>query len=93
MLVLTRKTDEAIVIGNDIEIIVTRVDGENVKLGIKAPREVTIYRKEVLDQIRQSNLEAAVGPKKSQKAAPKAPAKKAKKGISKSAKNLLKELG
>lgn len=93
MLVLTRKTDEAIVIGNDIEIIVTRVDGENVKLGIRAPREVTIYRKEVLDQIRESNLEAAVGPKKGAKPVSKAPAKKAKKGISKSAKNLLKKLG
>ncbi|MEM7672613.1 MAG: carbon storage regulator CsrA [Verrucomicrobiota bacterium] len=92
MLVLTRKTDEAIVIGSDIEIIVTRVDGENVKLGIKAPREITIYRKEVLDQIRESNLEAAVGPKKPKKREPKPAAKKAPKPISKSAKNLLKKL-
>ncbi|MGB0372985.1 MAG: carbon storage regulator CsrA [Opitutales bacterium] len=93
MLVLTRKTDEAIVIGNDIEIIVTRVDGENVKLGIKAPREVTIYRKEVLDQIRESNLEAAVGAKKPKKQDAKPAAKKPAKAISKSAKNLLKKLG
>lgn len=93
MLVLTRKTDEAIVIGNDIEVIITRVDGDSVKLGIKAPREVTIYRKEVLEQIRESNLEAAVGPKKVKKEEPKPAAKKSAKAISKSAKNLLKKLG
>ncbi|MCH2155943.1 MAG: carbon storage regulator CsrA [Opitutales bacterium] len=93
MLILTRKTDEAIVIGSDVEIIVTKVEGDSVKLGIKAPREVTIYRKEVLDQIRQSNLEAAVGPQKPVTQQKPRGGKKKNSKISKSAKNLLKKLG
>ena len=58
MLALSRKKNEAIVINNDIEITVLEVKGEQVKLGISAPREVSIYRKEVYLQIQEANKEA-----------------------------------
>ncbi len=49
MLVITRRQGEAVVIGKDIEIIVSEVSGEKIKLCIDAPREVTIMRKELLE--------------------------------------------
>ena len=59
MLALSRKKDEAIVINNNIEITVLEVKGDHVKLGISAPKSVSIYRKEVYLQIQESNREAA----------------------------------
>ena len=59
MLALSRKKGEALVINNDIEITVLEVKGEQVKLGITAPKEVPIYRKEVYVQIQESTKEAA----------------------------------
>ncbi|RKP47254.1 carbon storage regulator [Cohnella endophytica] len=59
MLILSRKAGQSILIGNNIEIIVTAVDGDQVKIGINAPPEIVILRKEVLDSIEQSNREAA----------------------------------
>lgn len=58
MLALSRKKDEAIVINDDIEITVIEVKGDQVKLGISAPKSVPIYRKEVYAQIQNANKEA-----------------------------------
>nr|WP_318684691.1 carbon storage regulator CsrA [uncultured Acetatifactor sp.] len=58
MLALSRKKGEAIVINNNIEVTVLEVKGDQVKIGISAPREVPVYRKEVYMQIEQSNQEA-----------------------------------
>lgn len=59
MLALTRKVKDSIMIGNDIEITILEVKGDQVKLGIDAPKEVGIYRKEIYLQIQQANQEAA----------------------------------
>lgn len=59
MLVLSRKTNESIIIDGDIEVIVLGVEGDNVKLGIRAPKSKEIYRKELYDTIIASNSEAA----------------------------------
>ena len=58
MLALSRKKDEAIIINDDIEITVIEVKGDQVKLGISAPKSVPIYRKEVYAQIQVANKEA-----------------------------------
>lgn len=58
MLALSRKKKEAIVINNNIEITILEVKGDQVKIGINAPKEVPIYRKEVYLQIQEANSEA-----------------------------------
>jgi len=64
MLVITRKTSESILIGDDIEIVVTEIGAERVRIGINAPKGVPILRKELLET-RELNREAsaASGPK------------------------------
>lgn len=59
MLALSRKKDEAIVINDDIEVTVIEIKGDQVKLGISAPKSIPIYRKEVYVQIQNANKEAA----------------------------------
>ena len=58
MLALSRKKGEAIVINNNIEITILEIKGEQVKLGISAPKEVPVYRKEVYTQIEDANKAA-----------------------------------
>lgn len=59
MLVLTRKKGEAIIIGQDIELMVVAVEGDQVKLGINAPKNIEIHRKEVFLTIQEENRLAA----------------------------------
>ena len=59
MLVLTRKTKEAIRIGDEIEMSVLAIEGDQVKLGIHAPQSIEIHRKEIYEAIQLQNSEAA----------------------------------
>lgn len=59
MLVLTRKANQSIMIGDSIEVSVLSVMGEKVRLGIQAPRDVPVFRKEVFLEIQAQNVEAA----------------------------------
>lgn len=59
MLVLTRKINEKIKIGESIVVSVLDVDGGNVKLGIDAPREISIVRVEVLEKVLQENIDSS----------------------------------
>ncbi len=58
MLALSRKVNESIMIGHDIEITVLEIKGEQVKIGINAPKSVPLYRKEIYVQIQEANKEA-----------------------------------
>jgi carbon storage regulator len=59
MLVLSRQRDETIMIGDDIEVTVVDIRGDKVRLGINAPKEIAVHRKEVYDAIRRENKAAA----------------------------------
>ncbi|MFW6368693.1 MAG: carbon storage regulator CsrA, partial [Spirochaetota bacterium] len=59
MLILARKLNERIVIGDDIEISVVEIKGDQVKLGVSAPRDVKVYRHEVYEAIQEENRKAA----------------------------------
>ncbi len=59
MLVLTRRLNQSIKIGDDVEIIVIEVRGDQVRLGVSAPRNVSVHRKEVYLQIQQENQAAS----------------------------------
>lgn len=59
MLVLTRKVNQSIIIGENIEVVVLEVRGEQVRLGIKAPRDVAVHRQEIFDQIQEENESAS----------------------------------
>jgi carbon storage regulator len=61
MLALSRKTGESIMLGSQVEITVLEVKGDQVKIGINAPKTVPVYRKEIYLQIQQSNRDAADG--------------------------------
>jgi carbon storage regulator len=58
MLALSRKKNEAIVINNNVEVTVLEVKGDQVKLGISAPKDIPVYRKEVYVQIQEANKDA-----------------------------------
>lgn len=59
MLVLSRKVKESICIGDDIEVTILAVDGDQVKIGISAPKSVEVHRKEVFEIIQEENQNAA----------------------------------
>jgi carbon storage regulator len=62
VLILTRKVNERIMIGDEVEIVVLKVSKEKVKLGIKAPDSVSIQREELLTSITEENIRAASSP-------------------------------
>ena len=59
MLALARKLNKSIVIGNNIEITLLEIKGDQIKVGINAPKSVPIYRKEIYEQIQEENKKAA----------------------------------
>src|SRR3954454_6128626 len=59
MLVLSRQKDETIIIGDDIEITVVDIRGDKVRLGVSAPKSISVHRKEVYEAIRNENRKAA----------------------------------
>ena len=59
MLVITRKPGERITIGDDVVVTVVEVKGSLVKLGVEAPKSISIHRQEIYDRIRKQNLEAS----------------------------------
>jgi carbon storage regulator len=59
MLVLSRQRDQVIMIGDDIEVVIVDIRGDKVRLGITAPKDVAVHRKEVYDQIKRENAAAA----------------------------------
>lgn len=59
MLVLRRKVGESLIVGDDIELVVLGVEGDRVKLGIQAPKDVEIVRKELLDAVTEENKRAS----------------------------------
>jgi len=62
MLVLTRKKDQSIIVNDNIEITVVDIQGDQIRLGITAPRDVSILRKEVYLEIQEENKRAAMAP-------------------------------
>ncbi|WP_062199945.1 carbon storage regulator CsrA [Massilibacterium senegalense] len=72
MLVLSRKKGESIQIGPDITLTIVQIDGEQVKIGINAPKQVEIYRKEIFEEIQKANTEALNIPKDALEALTKA---------------------
>ncbi|HOE21308.1 MAG TPA: carbon storage regulator CsrA [Spirochaetota bacterium] len=58
MLVLARKINESIMIGDDVEIVIIDIKGDQVKLGIKAPKTISVHRKEIYDEIQKENIAA-----------------------------------
>ena len=62
MLVLTRKIDEAIMLGDNVKVTVLGIDGDRVRLGIEAPKSLRIFRMELLEQTKDVNFEAIQAP-------------------------------
>jgi carbon storage regulator len=59
MLVLTRRTVQVIMVGDDVEVTITEVRGEQVRIGVRAPREMSVHRKEIWEEIKTENRAAA----------------------------------
>lgn len=63
MLVLSRKKNERIMIGDDIEIIIVEIKGDQIKIGVNAPKNVAVHRAEVYEEIQLENKRASTTPK------------------------------
>jgi len=62
MLVLSRKLNETIVIGDNIRVTLLGIDGDKIKLGVDAPRDVKVFREELLEATKSTNVQALVAP-------------------------------
>lgn len=62
MLVLSRKVNQSIMVGDNVRVVVVAVDRDQVKLGIEAPREIAVHRSEIYEEIQRSNRSAADAP-------------------------------
>lgn len=60
MLVLTRKKGQSIIIGDNIEVSIIEIQGEQVRIGINAPKDITIHRDEIYKEIQKENMKASV---------------------------------
>ena len=58
MLVLSRKPGESIIIGDDIKVTLIEIKGDNIKVGIEAPKEIPVWRDEIVSEVKSSNIEA-----------------------------------
>jgi len=67
VLVLARKPNQSIMIGDEIELKIIEIKGDQVKVGISAPRHVVVHRKEIYDEIKNANIEAVGSQSKFQK--------------------------
>jgi carbon storage regulator len=74
VLVLTRRANQSIMIGHEIVVTVLEVRGDQVRLGIKAPRSIDVHREEIFAQLQQANRDAAVKPKEAIDSLPAVPA-------------------
>ena len=88
MLVLSRQKDESIVIGDDVEIVIVDVRGDKVRLGITAPKEIPVHRREIYDAIQREKAEAKAAEAKAaaekpEKAAEKQPEEEAQSEVEK----------
>ena len=82
MLVLSRQRDESIMIGDDVEITIVDVRGDKVRLGITAPKEIPVHRREIYDAIQRekaekAQTEAKVAPSEKQAVKPEEPTRRA----------------
>ncbi|MFL0165426.1 carbon storage regulator CsrA [Candidatus Clostridium helianthi] len=59
MLIITRKKGESLMIGDDIEIVISKIDDGSVKIGINAPKSIQILRKEIYEEVENENKEAS----------------------------------
>jgi carbon storage regulator len=77
MLVLSRQRDESIMIGDDVEITIVDVRGDKVRLGITAPKQIPVHRREIYDAIQREKAEAKKAEQESEKPAESQPEKAA----------------
>lgn len=63
MLVLSRKKDQSILIGDDIELVIVDISDDKVKIGIRAPKTMKVFRKELLQEVEQENKNSTVSEK------------------------------